>query len=60
MITANNKDVNIALFNLKDTSSDISFDFTDIGLKGKAAIRDIGKRSDLGIHKKDFINSYCA
>jgi hypothetical protein len=33
---------------------------TDIGLKGKAAIRDIWKRSDLGIHKKDLANSYCA
>jgi len=50
----NSKDVNIALFNLKDTSSNISFDFADIGLKGKAAIRDIWKRSDLGIHKKRF------
>jgi len=48
------KDVNIALFNLKDTSSNISFVFADIGLKGKAAIRDIWKRSDLGIHKKRF------
>jgi hypothetical protein len=27
---------------------------TDIGLKGKAAMRNIWQRSDLGIHKKRF------
>ena len=48
------KQINIALFNLKDESSDISFLFKNIVLFKKAVVRDLWKRRDLGIYKNKF------
>jgi hypothetical protein len=39
----------IALFNLKDTVSIISFDFNKLDLQGKIRIRDLWKKEDLGV-----------
>lgn len=44
----------IALFNMNDSASTISFDFKSAELKGKVRIRDLWKRADLGIYETSF------
>ncbi|MEO8711897.1 MAG: glycoside hydrolase family 27 protein [Parafilimonas sp.] len=50
----NSKDINVALFNLKDATANVSFNFSDIGLQSKTMIRDLWKRTDSGIYKNKF------
>ncbi len=50
----NSKQINIALFNLEEQPQTISFSFKDIGSFKKAGIRDLWKRKNLGVFKKNF------
>jgi len=51
---ANSKNMNVALFNLKNEAADISIDFSNIGLKGNVLLRDLWQRRDLGKFKNKF------
>lgn len=51
---ANSAAINVALFNLKNEPANILLDFANIGLKGKASIRDLWKRTDIGVYKNKF------
>lgn len=48
------KDRYIALFNIGNTADDIIFDFAAIGLNGNVAVRDLWKKADIGVFKKQF------
>lgn len=48
------EDVYVALFNISDSVKNIAVDFTQLGLKGKFIVRDLWKKKDLGIFKKQF------
>jgi hypothetical protein len=44
----------VALFNISDAQKELSFDFSLAGVKGKAIIRDLWKRTDLGTFTKKY------
>lgn len=44
------KSIYVALFNLADHDQDLTIDFNDIGLKGKATARDLWKKHDIGAY----------
>jgi hypothetical protein len=48
------KQINIGIFNLANQPQNISFSFKDIGSFKKAGLRDLWKRSELGIYKNKF------
>jgi alpha-galactosidase len=48
------KDLYVGLFNIADKPHDVSVDFAMLGLKGKIAIRDLWKKSETGIFKKQY------
>ena len=50
----NRKQINLAVFNLKNEPQTISFSFKNIGSFKKAAIRDLWKRKSLGSYKNNF------
>lgn len=56
-------DVYVALFNLGGETSPVAVDFSALGIKGKAAVRDLWEKKDLGSFNKNFssnINSHGA
>jgi alpha-galactosidase len=48
------EDVYMALFNISDSVKNVAVDFSQLGLKGKIAVRDLWKKKDLGVFKKQF------
>lgn len=42
--------VTVALFNLGRTEADVTIDFADLGLQGKASVRDLWAKKNLGRH----------
>jgi len=44
----------VALFNIGDTERDVTIDFAQLGIKGKAAIRDLWRKSDAGVFKGQY------
>jgi alpha-galactosidase len=44
----------VALFNIGEEAHDVAVDFAKLGLSGKIAVRDLWKRTDLGVFKKRF------
>ncbi|MEO6314664.1 MAG: hypothetical protein ABIU63_15720, partial [Chitinophagaceae bacterium] len=48
------KDVYVAMFNIGEKASDVSFDFSTLKLKGKLPVRDLWNKTDLGIFKNRF------
>jgi hypothetical protein len=47
------KDLYVALFNLNDSQKDVSVDLADLGIKGKASVRDLWKKKNLGLFGHD-------
>jgi hypothetical protein len=50
----NSKDWNVALFNLDEIPKEISIDFAAIGIKQKVKVRDLWKKQEAGVFKKEF------
>ncbi|MGN6182006.1 MAG: glycoside hydrolase family 27 protein [Mucilaginibacter sp.] len=50
----NSKDLYVALFNLGDKDADVSLLFNKLGLGNKLKVRDLWKRSDLGVFSKSY------
>jgi hypothetical protein len=48
------KDVYVALFNTGSAAADVSVDFSLLGIKGKAAVRDLWEKKDAGIVKNRY------
>ncbi len=48
------KDRYVALFNLGNTARDASIVFSTLGLNGKIKVRDLWKKTDLGVFKKPY------
>lgn len=46
------KDIYLAMFNLNENTSDISVDFSSLGLKGRIRVRDLWAKQDIGLFKK--------
>ena len=40
------------MFNLNENTSDISVDFSSLGLKGRIRVRDLWAKQDIGLFKK--------
>lgn len=51
---------NVGLFNLNGTPHDVAIDFTTIGFKGKAGIRDLWMKKNLGRFKNKYGRSIAA
>ena len=51
---AGNKDLYVGLFNISDSEREVSVDFSSLGLKGQLAVRDLWKKADLGMYKKQY------
>jgi hypothetical protein len=51
---------NVALFNLNSAPHNVIFDFASIGWKGKARIRDLWTRKDIGRFRKTYQRSLAA
>lgn len=60
--TGNNKDINVGIFNIGETTHDVVVDFSKIllkgsavpGIKGKVVVRDLWKQADIGAFKKSY------
>jgi len=50
--TAGQKSWYVALFNISDTARNVSIDLTQLGIKGKAGVRDLWKKADTGVFRK--------
>ena len=50
----NSKDIYVALFNIGNTASTIKLDLAQLGIKGKLLIRDLWKKQDIGLFKKQY------
>ena len=48
------KDFYVAVFNIGDNAAAVKVDFSQLGLKGKILVRDLWKKKDVGIVKKEF------
>ena len=48
------KDFYVAVFNIGNNASVVKVDITKLGLKGKVLVRDLWKKKDIGIVKKEF------
>lgn len=44
----------VGLFNLGDSPQNVAIDFASLGLHGKAAVRDLWKRTGLGPFKNEY------
>jgi hypothetical protein len=44
----------VALFNLDDTAQAVKVDLTHLGLRGKVRVRDLWKKKDAGVYKKQY------
>jgi alpha-galactosidase len=44
----------VALFNIGETEHAVSIRFSELGLKGKVVVRDLWKKEDIGIFKKQY------
>jgi alpha-galactosidase len=51
---ANSKDIYVALFNTGNNAANIALNFASLGLKGKPMVRDLWKKTDLGVFKNQF------
>jgi hypothetical protein len=51
---ANSKDLYVAMFNIGNNAADIALNFASLGLKGKPMVRDLWKKTDLGVFKNQF------
>lgn len=49
------KDLYVGLFNIGEAAQDVAIDFASLGLKGKVEVRDLWKKADIGIFKKQFV-----
>jgi hypothetical protein len=52
---AGSKDWYVGLFNIGESAKDIAIDFASVGLKGKVTVRDLWKKADIGVYKKQYI-----
>lgn len=50
----NSKDVYVALFNLEDSTHQVSLSFQSLGIRGKAVVRDLWQHQDLGIYNNTY------
>jgi alpha-galactosidase len=53
----------VALFNTGDAAAQLSIDFAQAGIKGKAMVRDLWAQKDMGIFKNSYrqqVNSHGA
>jgi hypothetical protein len=48
------KDMYVAVFNTATNAADQKVDFKQLGIRGKAAIRDLWKKTDLGVFSKSY------
>jgi hypothetical protein len=48
------KDLYVALFNIGNVAQDVVVDFESLNIKGKAGVRDLWKKADLGVFKKRY------
>ena len=48
------KDLYVGLFNIGDSAHDVAIDFASLGLKGKLTVRDLWKKTDIGVFKKQY------
>lgn len=48
------KDLYVGLFNISDTLHDVTLNFGELNLKGKIAIRDLWKKTELGLFVKKY------
>jgi alpha-galactosidase len=44
----------VALFNIGDSTQEVAVDFTQLGVKGKAAVRDCWKKADAGVFARRY------
>jgi alpha-galactosidase len=50
----NSKDIYVALFNIGNNVSTVKLDLSQLGIKGKVLIRDLWKKEDIGLLKKQY------
>ncbi len=48
------KDLYVGLFNIANTSHNVTIDFASLGLKGKVMVRDLWKHADVAVFKKQY------
>ncbi|MEO7768341.1 MAG: hypothetical protein ABIS01_12990, partial [Ferruginibacter sp.] len=48
------KDLYVAMFNIGNDAKDVLVDFTSLNIKGKATVRDLWKKAELGLFKKQY------
>jgi hypothetical protein len=53
----NSKELYVGLFNISDTTKNISIDFSTVGIKGKVKVRDLWSKKDVGAFKKNYAPS---
>jgi alpha-galactosidase len=53
----NSKDWNVAFFNLDEAAKEVAVDFAAIGIKQKCKVRDLWKKQEAGIFKKEYKQS---
>lgn len=46
------KDLYVAMFNIENEAHDVTLDFSSLKIKGKALVRDLWKKTDMGVFKK--------
>lgn len=51
---AGSKDVYVALFNTGNNAGEVAVSFSQLGIKGKAAVRDLWEKKDLGVFKNSY------
>ena len=51
------KDVYVALFNISDSAHPVMVEAEQLGLKGKIIVRDLWKKTDLGVYKKQYVQA---
>ena len=51
---AGSADRYVGLFNISDSAREISVGFSSLELKGKITVRDLWKKADLGVYKKQY------
>lgn len=50
----NSKDINIGMFNISDTTQNVTLDIATLGYKTEIILRDLWKKKDIGMYKKYF------
>jgi alpha-galactosidase len=53
-VSADNKDMYVAMFNISDKPNKIVFDYKSLKLNGKYPVRDLWKKADIGVLKDQY------